>query len=158
MARGFLRFSSLTAFQAEGCGGGFAASFIKKGRGWRRRLCRRVVEKGSQDGPALWAGGFLSLTAFQAEGCGIALSGDEYKVSVTGLAFCIIWHDKHSADWLAALASPFPASPDFPRKRGKGGGDSHQRGNAFPRAERGWPIFPRAKARLLGFIIRGRLL
>ena len=25
---------------------------------------------------------FLSLTAFQAEGCGIALSGDEYKVSV----------------------------------------------------------------------------
>ena len=31
------------------------------------------------------AGGFLSLTAFQAEGCGIALSGDEYKVSVTDL-------------------------------------------------------------------------
>ena len=25
---------------------------------------------------------FLSLTAFQAEGCGIALSGDEYEVSV----------------------------------------------------------------------------
>ena len=36
------------------------------------------------------AGGFLSLTAFQAEGCGIALTGDEYKVSVTGLAFYII--------------------------------------------------------------------
>ena len=30
-----------------------------------------------------------------------------------GLAFCIIWHDRHSADWLAALASPYPASPDF---------------------------------------------
>ena len=30
----------------------------------------------------LMAGGFLSLTAFQAEGCGIALSGDEYEVSV----------------------------------------------------------------------------
>ena len=29
---------------------------------------------------------FLSLTAFQAEGCGIALSGDEYEVSVTRLA------------------------------------------------------------------------
>jgi len=27
---------------------------------------------------------FLSLTAFQAEGCGIALSGNEYEVSVTG--------------------------------------------------------------------------
>ncbi len=56
---------------------------------------------------------FLSLTAFQAEGCGIALTGDEYKISVTGLAFFIIWHNKHSADWLAALASPYPASPDF---------------------------------------------
>ena len=63
------------------------------------------------DGPS--AQGFLSLTAFQAEGCGIALTGDEYKVSVTGLAFYVIWHEKHSADWLAALASPYPASPDF---------------------------------------------
>ena len=44
------------------------------------------------------ARGFLGLTAFQAEGCGIALSGDEYKVSVTGLAFCVIWHDTHSGD------------------------------------------------------------
>ena len=44
------------------------------------------------DRPA--AGGFLSLTAFQAEGCGIALTGDEHKVSVTGLAFCVIWHEK----------------------------------------------------------------
>ena len=40
--------------------------------------------------------------------------GDEYKVSVTGLAFYVIWYDKHSADWLAALASPYPATPDFP--------------------------------------------
>ncbi len=30
---------------------------------------------------------FLSLTALRAEGCGIALTGDEYKVSVTELAF-----------------------------------------------------------------------
>ena len=30
---------------------------------------------------------FLSLTALRAEGCGIALTGDEYKVSVTGFAF-----------------------------------------------------------------------
>jgi len=69
-------------------------------------LCRRV-EKGKVlriDGP-FRAQGFLSLTAFQAEGCGIALSGDEYKVSVTGLAFCVIGLDWHSGDWLAALAS-----------------------------------------------------
>ena len=59
---------------------------------------------------------FLSLTAFQAEGCGIALSGDEYKVSVTSLPYCIIWRNKHSAGWLATLASPYPASPDFPPK------------------------------------------
>ena len=37
------------------------------------------------DRPA--AGGFLSLTALRAEGCGIALTGDEYKVSVTGFTF-----------------------------------------------------------------------
>ena len=45
-------------------------------------LCRRVVKEKvfRIDRPA--AGGFLSLTAFQAEGCGIALSGDEYEVSV----------------------------------------------------------------------------
>ena len=81
-------------------------------------LCGRRVQKGSEgkvlkmDGPS--AQGFLSLTAFQAEGCGIALTGDEYEVSVTSLPYCIIWHNKHSADWLAALASPYPASPDFP--------------------------------------------
>ena len=38
----------------------------------------------------LMAGGFLGLTAFQAEGCGIALSGDEYKASVTRFIFCVI--------------------------------------------------------------------
>ena len=41
------------------------------------------------------------------------LCGNAYKVSVTDSPFCVIWHEKHSADWLAALASPYPASPDF---------------------------------------------
>ena len=59
------------------------------------------------------------MTVLRAEGCGIALSGDEYKASVTGFTFCVIWHEKHSADWLAALASPYPAAPDFPLFRGK---------------------------------------
>ncbi len=36
--------------------------------------------------------------AFDPEGCGIALTGDEYKVSVTDLTFYVIWHDKQSAD------------------------------------------------------------
>ena len=61
-------------------------------------LCRRVV-KGKvlkMDGPS--AQGFLSLTALRAEGCGIALLGDEYEVSVTGLALWVIWHDTHADD------------------------------------------------------------
>ena len=70
--------------------------------------------------------------AFGLEGYGIALTGDEYEVSVTDSPFCVIRYDKHSADWLAALASPYPATPDCPRLRGKGGGASHQRGIAFP--------------------------
>ena len=48
-----------------------------------QRVQRGKVLK--MDGPS--AQGFLSLTALRAEGCGIALSGDEYKVSVTGFAF-----------------------------------------------------------------------
>ena len=40
-----------------------------------------------------------------SKGGGIALSGDEYEVSVTGFTFSTIWYDKYSADWLAALAT-----------------------------------------------------
>ena len=32
-------------------------------------------------------------------------SGDEYKVSVTGLAFFVICLDRQSADWLTAFAN-----------------------------------------------------
>ena len=104
------------------------------------------------------------MTALRAEGGGIALTGDEYKVSVTGFAFSVIGLDWHPADWLAALATPYPVPPDFPlcrgqnkaplccellmkgllcrallcpRLRGKGGGASHQRGKAFPRPQGG---------------------
>ena len=52
----------------------------------------------------LTAGRFLSLTALRAEGCGIALSGDEYKVSVTGLAVCVICDSISSATYF--LVSP----------------------------------------------------
>ena len=70
----------------------------------RRRLCRRVVKEKVLRIDRPLAGGFLSLTAHRAEGCGIALAGDEHKISVTGLAFSVIWHENNSADWLAALA------------------------------------------------------
>ena len=58
--RGFLRFLSLTAFQAEGCGGGFAFGHALSGVKVDGASPRRFLR-------------FLSLTAFQAEGCGIAL-------------------------------------------------------------------------------------
>ena len=41
------------------------------------------------------------------------------KVSVTDSSITVIWHDKHSANWLAVLASPYPAAPDFPLFRGQ---------------------------------------
>ena len=62
---------------------------------------------------------FLSLTAFQAEGCGIALSGDEYKVSVTGLAFCITWQDKHSVIGSLRSLPPFPLRGTSPYAGGR---------------------------------------
>ena len=54
-----------------------------------------------------------------AEGCGLPLCGNAYKVSVTGLTFSVIRQNSHSADWLAALATPYPAVPDFPLCRGQ---------------------------------------
>ena len=89
---------------------------------WREGSEGSEGSKGSEgkvlkmDRPA--AGGFLSLTALRAEGCGIALSGDEYKISVTGFTFCVIGHEKHSADWLAALATPYPGCAGLPPMQG----------------------------------------
>ena len=63
------------------------------------------------DGPR--AQGFLSLTGLWPRGLRYRPQGDEYEVSVTGFTFYVIWYDEHSANWLAALASPYPAAPDF---------------------------------------------
>ena len=41
---------------------------------------------------------------FGPEGCGIALTGDEYEVSVTGLAVCVICDTISSATYF--LVSP----------------------------------------------------
>ena len=53
-----------------------------------------------------------------SEGKVDGLSGDEYIVSVTGLAFFVICLDRQSADWLTAFA-PYPAAPDFHLCRGQ---------------------------------------
>ena len=58
--------------------------------------------------------------AFGPEGCGIALSGDEYKVSVTDSPFCIIWHEKHYVDQPPPVAFPplVPYGTTFPPRSG----------------------------------------
>ena len=55
------------------------------------------------DRPA--AGGFVSLTALRAEGCGGGFAAI-FKVSVTGFAFWIRWHDKHYDDEPPSVAFP----------------------------------------------------
>ena len=63
----------------------------------------------------------LGFKRFRGGGGGFAAI---FKVSVTGFTFSVIWHDKHSADWLAALASPIrlrrtsPAVRSVNRKEG----------------------------------------
>ena len=106
-------FVSLTAFQAEGCGGGFAAIFIRKGRGWRRGLCRRVV-KGKvlkMDGPS--AQGFLGLTGPLAPRVADCRSAamliksalrDLLLVSYGKITILVISR---------CAAPPYPAAPDF---------------------------------------------
>ena len=62
---------------------------------------------------------FLSLTGPSAPRVVDCPSGNTYKVSVMGLAFSVIWHDKHSGNWLTAFATPYPAVPlDTPSARG----------------------------------------
>ena len=84
--RGFLRFVSLTRLRREGCGGSCAADYKKGGA---------AGAAGCVEGLRRFAQG---ATALRAEGGGIALSGDEYKVSVTGFTFSVIWLDWHSGD------------------------------------------------------------
>ena len=71
-------------------------------------MCRRVVFASAQ--------GATAALPLRVADCP---SGNTYKVSVTDLPFCVIGLDWHSADWLAALASPYPASPDCPLFRGQ---------------------------------------
>ena len=81
---------------------------FKKGARLRRGLCRRVVVRFAQ--------GATSPAALKVVDCP---SGEEYKASVTGLAVCVIWHDKHSADWLAALATPLSGCAGLPPMQGQ---------------------------------------
>ena len=76
----------MTGFQPEGCCGGFAADFKKGGAagaaGYVEGLCSLRSGGDSPDG--------LRVV--------VAASPQNIKVSVTELAFYIIWHEKHSGD------------------------------------------------------------
>ena len=63
----------------------------------------RVLKMDRPDGRRV-----LKFDGLSGRGLRIALTGNTYKVSVTDSPFCIIWYDKHSGDWLAALATPYP--------------------------------------------------
>ena len=53
--------------------------------------------------------------ALGPEGCGLPLCGNAYKVSVTGLAFCVIWHDTQMMSHLRWLFPPLvPYGTTFP--------------------------------------------
>ena len=103
----------MTAFQAEGCGGGFAASFIKKGRGWRRGLCRRVVKRKVLriDRPA--AGGFLSLTGPLAPRVADCRSAAMLMKSALR-DLLLVSYGKITILVISRYAAPpYPAAPDF---------------------------------------------
>ena len=59
------------------------------------------------------------LTALRAEGCGGALTGDEYKVSVTDSPFSVIWHDKRYGNQPPPVA--FPPLVPYGTKGGNAG-------------------------------------
>ena len=112
----------------EGGGGGIGHTFGVRVDGplGRRlwppdggRLCRRVVKEKVLRIDRPNGRRVLKFDGLSGRGLWYRPAGDAYKVSVTGLAFYVIWHDTHADDWLAALASPYPAAPDFPLFRGQ---------------------------------------
>ena len=83
------------------------AAGFKKGRG---------SAAGCVEGLHRFAQGATAALPLRVADCP---SGNPYKVSVTDSPFCVIRYDKHSADWLTAFATPYPAVPlDTPSARG----------------------------------------
>ena len=89
MGRRVLKFDG--AFGPKGCGGGFAAGCV--------------------EGLHRFAQGATAASPLRGADCRSAAM--LIKSALRELTFCVIRHDKHSADWLAALATPYPAAPDF---------------------------------------------
>lgn len=47
----------------------------------------------------------LKFDGLSGRGLWYRPQGDEYKVSVTGLTFSVIWQNNHSGDWLTAFTT-----------------------------------------------------
>ena len=91
-------------------------------RGWWR-LTPQILKKRGAAGAAGCVEGLHRFrsggdSGSAAEGCGLPLCGNAYKVSVTGLTFSVTWQNNHSADWLAALATPYPGCAGLPPVQG----------------------------------------
>lgn len=89
MGRRVLKFDG--AFGPKGCGGGFAAGCV--------------------EGLHRFAQGATAASPLRVADCRSAAM--LIKSALRELTFCVIRHDKHSADWLTAFATPYPAVPDF---------------------------------------------
>ncbi len=95
---------------------------IKKGRGWRRGLCRRVV-KGKVDGPLgrrLWppaGGGLCSLRSGGDSACGAEGGGLPSRAMLIESALRDLLPVSYSMISILVIsryaASPYPAAPDF---------------------------------------------
>ena len=98
----------LTGFQPEGCCGGFAADFKKRGRG---------SAAGCVEGLCSLRSGGDSPAGLRVVDCP---SGNAYKVSVTGFTFGIIWRNKHYNDQPPPVAFPplVPYGTTFPPRSG----------------------------------------
>ena len=89
----------MTALRTEGCGIALGHTYGVKVLRIDRPDGRRVLKFDGPSGRGLW----------------IARRAMLMKSALRDLPFCVIGRNKHSADWLAVLASPYPAAPDFPR-------------------------------------------
>lgn len=92
MGRRVLKFDG--AFGPEGCGGGFAAGCV--------------------EGLHPFAQGATAASPLRVADCRSAAM--LIKSALRELTFCVIRHDKHSADWLTAFAPPIRLCRTSPRE------------------------------------------
>ena len=61
----------------------------------------------------------LKFDGLSGRGLRIALRAMLMKSALRDLLFCVIRYDRNSADWLAALATPYPGCAGLPPVQGE---------------------------------------